>query len=138
MTFFKGRLKSGTSGAGPLVVVTSLLTSLMTTSATAVKSVVKLVVNSYGSAGVVVVVVVQTWDVNDIVVGSAVVAVCSVVVISSSSSNGSILSSQICPIAIPSFCAPDHVLEQIASFQPSRPNWRTQSSFSFVVCLSFG
>ena len=123
--------------------MTSLVTPFATTSATvvtsatAVKSVVKSVVNSYGSAGFVVVVV-QTWDVNDIVVGSAVVAACSVVVISSCFSNGSILSSQMCPIAIPSFSAPDHVLEQIASFQPSRPNWRTQSSFSFVVCLSLG
>ena len=38
----------------------------------------------------------------------------------------------------PSGSYPDHVLEQIASLQPSRPNCRTQSSFSLVVCLSFG
>lgn len=61
-------------------------------------------------------------------------------------------SSQIWPIRTLCFLAPDlldehslpwfqgtyQVREQIASFHPSSPNWRTQSSFSLVVCLSFG
>ena len=74
LIFFKGKLKSGTCDTGPFVVavITSMVTSLMITSATVVTSVVKSVLKLYGSAGVVVLVVVvetssETTKVSEIV-----------------------------------------------------------------------
>ena len=127
---------SATVVTSSATVVTSLATVVTSSEASSgasafdvrvgAKSVVKSVLSSNdGSTSVVVVVVgvvVHTCDVNDIVVGSAVVVRGSSVVTSSNFSSGLILDSQMCPIATPSFCAPDHVREQIASFHPSRPN----------------